>query len=127
MCPPSISPPPLPVSYIHTILLPRAHARVPPTNAIKPIEITQINAPDYVGKLDPMQYYMRKNYYKTASLIANSCLASTLLGGGSVQAQEAAFEYGLGCGLSFQLVDDLLDFRSSAEVMGKPILNDLKR
>ena len=54
----------------------------------------QINAPDYEGKLDPMQYYMRKNYFKTASLMANSCLASTLLGGGDVQAQEAAFEYG---------------------------------
>jgi hypothetical protein len=33
MCPPSIAPP-LPPSYIHTILVPRAHTRVAPTNPI---------------------------------------------------------------------------------------------
>eukprot|EP00947_MAST-08B_sp_MAST-8B-sp1_P001517 g1517.t1 len=89
-------------------------------------ELMQINAPDYEGRLDAMQYYMRKNYYKTGSLIANSCMAATLLGDCDRATQEAALDYGLGCGLAFQLVDDLLDFESTQSVMGKPTLNDVK-
>ena len=34
--------------------------------------------------------------------------------------------YGLNLGLSFQLIDDVLDFTSSEEVLGKPIGNDLR-
>lgn len=37
-----------------------------------------------------------------------------------------AFQYGRNVGLAFQLVDDLLDFVSSAEAMGKPTAADLK-
>lgn len=39
---------------------------------------------------------------------------------------ELAFQYGRNVGLAFQLVDDLLDFVSSAEAMGKPTAADLK-
>ncbi len=34
--------------------------------------------------------------------------------------------YGRNLGLSFQLIDDVLDFTSSEEVLGKPIGNDLR-
>ncbi|MGN6184918.1 MAG: polyprenyl synthetase family protein [Thermoanaerobaculia bacterium] len=36
------------------------------------------------------------------------------------------FNYGYNLGICFQLVDDLLDFTSSTEVLGKPVLSDLK-
>jgi octaprenyl-diphosphate synthase len=36
------------------------------------------------------------------------------------------FNYGLNLGICFQLIDDLLDFTSSTEVLGKPALSDLK-
>lgn len=39
---------------------------------------------------------------------------------------ELAFQYGRNIGLAFQLVDDMLDFVSSAETMGKPTAADLK-
>lgn len=41
-------------------------------------------------------------------------------------ATEIAFQYGRNIGLAFQLVDDMLDFVSSAETMGKPTAADLK-
>ena len=39
---------------------------------------------------------------------------------------EVAFQYGRNLGLAFQLVDDLLDFVSSTEALGKPAAADLK-
>ncbi len=36
------------------------------------------------------------------------------------------FNYGRNLGICFQIVDDLLDFTSSTEVLGKPALSDLK-
>ena len=88
--------------------------------------------------------YLRKNYYKTGSLMANSCKAACLLnetGNNGLQyyqnnansselAQQraqAAFVYGRGVGAAFQLVDDVLDFEASQLELGKPILNDLKQ
>ncbi|HWW61277.1 MAG TPA: polyprenyl synthetase family protein, partial [Thermoanaerobaculia bacterium] len=38
----------------------------------------------------------------------------------------ALFDYGFNLGVCFQVIDDLLDFTSSAEVLGKPALSDLK-
>lgn len=38
----------------------------------------------------------------------------------------ALFNYGVNLGVCFQLIDDLLDFTSSTEVLGKPVLSDLK-
>ena len=38
----------------------------------------------------------------------------------------ALFNYGRDLGICFQIVDDLLDFTSSTEVLGKPALSDLK-
>jgi geranylgeranyl pyrophosphate synthase len=39
---------------------------------------------------------------------------------------EAAYSYGRNVGIAFQLVDDLLDFVSSSEQLGKPAAADLK-
>lgn len=49
-----------------------------------------------------------------------------LLSGADESTCELAFQYGRNLGLSFQLVDDLLDFVSSAQAMGKPTAADLK-
>ena len=38
----------------------------------------------------------------------------------------AAYEYGRNVGIAFQLVDDILDFVSSSEMLGKPAAADLK-
>lgn len=49
-----------------------------------------------------------------------------MLAGADESLSELAFQYGRNVGLAFQLVDDLLDFVSSAEAMGKPTAADLK-
>ncbi|CAN0033214.1 unnamed protein product [Pylaiella littoralis] len=73
------------------------------------------------------EYYVRKNYYKTGSLMANSCKASAVLGQHDLEVQSVAFEYGKRVGLAFQLVDDILDFEGNAFTLGKPALNDLRQ
>lgn len=37
------------------------------------------------------------------------------------------YEYGKNLGLSFQVVDDILDFTQSAEQLGKPAASDLRK
>lgn len=49
-----------------------------------------------------------------------------MLSGADDRVAEVAFQYGRNIGLAFQLVDDLLDFVSSSETMGKPAAADLK-
>lgn len=41
-----------------------------------------------------MEYYMEKTYYKTASLISNSCKAIAILAGQTAEVAVLAFEYG---------------------------------
>ncbi|KAK3032357.1 hypothetical protein RJ639_035408, partial [Escallonia herrerae] len=41
-----------------------------------------------------MEYYLQKTYYKTASLISNSCKALALLAGHTAEVSVLAFEYG---------------------------------
>ncbi|XP_061515482.1 all trans-polyprenyl-diphosphate synthase PDSS1 isoform X4 [Anopheles gambiae] len=71
-------------------------------------------------------HYFTKTYRKTASLIANSLKAVAVLSGADEQMAELSFQYGRNLGLAFQFVDDLLDFVSSSEAMGKPAAADLK-
>lgn len=77
-------------------------------------------------QLDRFEYYMEKTYMKTASLIAKSCRAAAVLGGCKHEVLEAVHSYGRNLGLAFQLVDDMLDFVTSADEMGKPVNADLK-
>ena len=79
-----------------------------------------------LGTSDPFQYYLRKNYYKTGSLIANSLVACAVLGQNSAETQRTVFNFGENIGHAFQLIDDALDFEGSLALLGKPALNDLK-
>ena len=72
-----------------------------------------------------MVYYLRKNFYKTGSLMANSCKSAALLGGYDDAIVHAAYCYGKHVGSAFQLVDDVLDFDGSSSTMGKASLADL--
>ena len=73
-----------------------------------------------------LDYYYRKTFLKTASLIANSCKSAALLGNHSDEVAQLASDYGYHLGMSFQLVDDVLDFVGSSSSLGKPTLSDLK-
>uniref|UniRef100_A0A8C8JGA3 All trans-polyprenyl-diphosphate synthase PDSS1 n=1 Tax=Oncorhynchus tshawytscha TaxID=74940 RepID=A0A8C8JGA3_ONCTS len=72
------------------------------------------------------KHYLEKSFKKTASLIANSCKAVSILVNSDPEVQEIAFQYGRNVGIAFQLVDDVLDFTACASQLGKPSATDLK-
>lgn len=73
-----------------------------------------------------MESYLEKSYFKTASLIANSAKAAGVLSDMSDQLQEDLYQYGRNLGLAFQIVDDILDFTGSEDVLGKPAASDMR-
>ena len=86
-------------------------------------EIQQgINAFDTRLTLDA---YLTKSFYKTASLMANSAKAAGVLSNTSSEMTESLYQYGRHLGLAFQIVDDILDFTSPTEILGKPTGSDL--
>ncbi|XP_067234624.1 decaprenyl-diphosphate synthase subunit 1 isoform X1 [Chanodichthys erythropterus] len=72
------------------------------------------------------KHYLEKTFKKTASLIANSCKAVSILVNSDPEVHEIAYQYGRNVGIAFQLVDDILDFTSCANRLGKPSAADLK-
>ena len=63
---------------------------------------------------------------KTAHLFSGCMRLPALLAGESSASVGKLTEIGLDLGMSFQLVDDLLDLTSTKEAMGKPVASDLK-
>jgi all-trans-nonaprenyl-diphosphate synthase len=72
-----------------------------------------------------LETYLEKSYYKTASLLANSAKAAGVLSGQAIEVNEHLYQYGRDLGLAFQIIDDILDFTSPTEVLGKPAGSDL--
>jgi len=62
---------------------------------------------------------------KTAYLFSASCEIGAILGEASEEQQTALRDYGLNLGTAFQLIDDLLDFTSSEDTLGKAAGADL--
>ena len=62
---------------------------------------------------------------KTAYLFSASCEIGAILGGASEKQRMSLRDYGLSLGTAFQLIDDLLDFTSSEEALGKAAGADL--
>ncbi|MEM9091337.1 MAG: solanesyl diphosphate synthase [Cyanobacteria bacterium P01_F01_bin.53] len=73
-----------------------------------------------------LEAYLEKSYYKTATLIANSSKAVGVLSGLPEGESENLYQFGRHLGLAYQVVDDILDFTSSAEVLGKPAASDMR-
>lgn len=49
-----------------------------------------------------------------------------VLGQCSEDVCQVAYEYGRNIGMAFQLIDDILDFTSTDETLGKPTVADLR-
>jgi octaprenyl-diphosphate synthase len=67
------------------------------------------------------ELYLDMLYLKTATLIEAAAKAAALLS--SKDAQKYAL-YGKNLGLSFQIIDDILDITSDEATLGKPAMND---
>ena len=63
---------------------------------------------------------------KTAALFGACCRIPAYLTDAPEAQATSLFNYGFNLGVCFQIIDDLLDFTSSTEVLGKPALSDLK-
>ena len=93
------------------------------TNAIAEGEVLQLincNNPDTTE-----EDYYRVIERKTAKLFESACEIGVMLNNPDVATREAARVYGLHIGYAFQLIDDVLDYTSSAEQMGKNVGDDL--
>lgn len=71
------------------------------------------------------QQYIRRIAAKTASLFTLSTESGAILSHAPKKSVEALRDYGYHLGIAFQIVDDILDFTSTEEEMGKPIGSDL--
>jgi len=65
--------------------------------------------------------YLKMLYLKTATLIESAAKASAILAGKDADSHAL---YGRNLGLSFQIIDDILDITASSEALGKPAMND---
>ncbi|CAE7333312.1 SPS2 [Symbiodinium pilosum] len=70
--------------------------------------------------------YLKKSFYKTASLLAAACRASAVLTGPPGEVCDVLYSYGFYLGLAFQIADDVLDFVGGEEELGKPTGQDLR-
>jgi len=71
--------------------------------------------------------YFRTIRGKTASLFVLACQGTGLLAAMSQPQVDGLRAYGESLGLAFQVVDDILDFTSTAEQLGKPVGGDLRQ
>jgi octaprenyl-diphosphate synthase len=72
------------------------------------------------------EQYFEVTIRKTAALMSAACQIGAILGGVSDAQEEAMTQFGLNLGISFQVVDDILDFTGDETRLGKPVINDLK-
>jgi octaprenyl-diphosphate synthase len=63
---------------------------------------------------------------KTAYLFGGSARIGGILGEVTPEQEIALQEYGIGLGMAFQLIDDLLDFSGNESTLGKPVGGDLR-
>ena len=69
--------------------------------------------------------YLRVIERKTAVLFAAATRLGALLAGADGSVQQRMHDYGLNLGYAFQIADDVLDYASDAETLGKNLGDDL--
>jgi len=69
--------------------------------------------------------YLRVIERKTAVLFAAATRLGALLAGADATLQQRLHDYGLNLGYAFQIADDVLDYTSDAETLGKNLGDDL--
>ncbi len=71
--------------------------------------------------------YLRRIKRKTALLIATSCKLGAISAGLNKYEVNKLYEYGYYIGMSFQIIDDILDFTATEKELGKPTGSDLEQ
>jgi len=88
-----------------------------------------------IGELDQMlinfnvnatkEMYIKEVSGKTAELFSLSSKMGAIVSGGNEELVNSCKKIGYDIGMAFQIIDDILDFSSSAQI-GKPVHEDLK-
>ena len=82
---------------------------------------------DRIGKIDVSEAdYMELVDRKTASLFSATSRLGAMVGGADEGTEARLGEFAWNLGIAFQLVDDVLDFTSREQVLGKPVGSDLR-
>ncbi|MBT2656399.1 heptaprenyl diphosphate synthase component II [Bacillus sp. ISL-18] len=69
--------------------------------------------------------YLRRIKRKTALLIAVSCQLGAVAAGVEENDHKKLYQFGYYVGMSYQIIDDILDFTSTEKELGKPAGSDL--
>ncbi|KAG7737010.1 hypothetical protein KL923_004148 [Ogataea haglerorum] len=106
--------------------------RIPEPTGRVPVEVHEysVKIPETISHEENVeaafQYYLHKTYLKTASLMSKSSRSAAILAGCSDDVIENCYQFGRNLGLCFQIVDDMLDYTTTAEMLGKPAGADLQ-
>jgi octaprenyl-diphosphate synthase len=80
-----------------------------------------------IGNIDfSEEDYVQVITDKTAILMETACRCGSILGGLGSEKEEALSRFGFNLGVAFQMTDDLIDYRSDKETMGKNPGKDLE-
>jgi heptaprenyl diphosphate synthase len=74
-----------------------------------------------------LEEYHRKIARKTAALVETCCYCGAVVGHLDAVRTEALRQYGFLIGMAFQIADDVLDYTSTADELGKPVGADLRQ
>ncbi|MTH63312.1 polyprenyl synthetase family protein [Paracoccus shanxieyensis] len=87
-------------------------------------EVLQLTAAQDVATTEDT--YIQIVRGKTAALFSAATEAGAVIANVDATVQQALFDYGDALGIAFQIVDDLLDYGGSAEVIGKNVGDDFR-
>ena len=93
------------------------------TNQIAEGEVLQLM---HIGNPDTDEdAYLRVIERKTAVLFSAACRVGAILADAPKLVEDALADYGMALGMAFQIADDVLDYVSDADTMGKNVGDDL--
>ncbi|WP_079709700.1 heptaprenyl diphosphate synthase component II [Paraliobacillus ryukyuensis] len=112
------------LEYLAEINDPRAHQILSKTMVDLTIgEITQIR--DKFNTRQSLRDYLRRIKRKTALLITSSTQLGAIAASVPIEQEKHLKRYGYYIGMSYQIIDDILDFTASEKQLGKPAGSDL--
>lgn len=74
-----------------------------------------------------LKEYLSRISGKTAQLFAISCYSGAVESGAPRQLAIRCWNMGHHIGMAFQIVDDILDFKSDKDMLGKPVMKDVRQ
>ncbi|MFA4886123.1 MAG: polyprenyl synthetase family protein, partial [Desulfotomaculaceae bacterium] len=72
-----------------------------------------------------LKSYLRRTFKKSGSFLACCCKLGAFLAGAPMKTVLALEKFGFHAGISFQITDDLLDFKGRPDTLGKPVGQDI--